>query len=55
MKSAIDEIHAYWFGELDETGHAQPGRHSLWFKASAETEADCRRRLRALVQRAVAG
>ncbi len=55
MKSAIDEIHAYWFGELDETGHAPPGRHSLWFKASAETDADCRRRFGKLVQRAVAG
>lgn len=55
MQSAIDEIHAYWFGELDETGLAAPDRHALWFKQSDETDTQCRQRFGPLVERAIAG
>lgn len=55
MQAAIDEIHAYWFGELDEMGLAAPERHALWFTPSSRTDACCRRRFGALVGQAMAG
>ena len=55
MTTTIADIHAYWFGELDERGLAAPQRHALWFKASAQTDRDCRERFGKLVAAAVAG
>ncbi len=55
MQSAIDDIHSYWFGELDEAGLAAPERHALWFRQSDETDSRCRRRFGDLVEQALAG
>jgi uncharacterized protein (DUF924 family) len=55
VKAAIDGIHQYWFGELDEAGMAARDRHSLWFTASPETDEECRQRFDALVARAIGG
>jgi uncharacterized protein (DUF924 family) len=38
----IEEIHQFWFGELDENGFCADDRQALWFGASVETDASCR-------------
>ncbi|MCB1676179.1 MAG: DUF924 domain-containing protein [Halioglobus sp.] len=55
MSATIADIHAYWFGELDERGMASRQRYALWFKASATIDRDCRERFGELVERAIAG
>lgn len=37
----IEQIHAFWFGELDESGLCASDHHALWFGASAATDALC--------------
>jgi uncharacterized protein (DUF924 family) len=44
MMDLIEEIHEFWFGELDEQGFCAGDRQALWFGASAETDANCRAR-----------
>ena len=51
----IDDIHAFWFGELDETGMCVADRNPLWFASSAETDETCRSRFGHWVEQAVAG
>ncbi len=55
MHTAIDDIHQYWFGELDENGLAAPQRHALWFSSSPQTDREIDSRFGKLVQRAMAG
>ena len=55
MSGAIEEIHDFWFGELDEAGLAAPDRNSLWFTVSAQTDTVCRERFGDLVEAALAG
>lgn len=55
MTQDIDDIHAFWFGELDEAGMCSADRNSLWFAANPEADASCRRRFGALVEQAIAG
>jgi uncharacterized protein (DUF924 family) len=55
MSGAIEAIHDYWFGELDEAGLAAPDRHALWFTASEQTDQVCRARFGDLVEEALAG
>jgi uncharacterized protein (DUF924 family) len=55
MRTAIQDIHEYWFGPLDAAGMARPEQHQLWFSASDATDADLRRRFGALVERALDG
>ncbi len=55
MQESIEAIHDYWFGELDDAGLCREDRNALWFAASAETDAECRRRFGSLVGRALTG
>ncbi len=55
VEKAIQDIHAYWFGPLDEAGLAGAAQHKLWFGAGAATDADLRNRFGALVDNALAG
>lgn len=55
MPSTIDEIHAYWFGQLDDHGMADPGRNALWFRATAADDARCRARFAGPVAQALRG
>jgi uncharacterized protein (DUF924 family) len=55
MPAAIDAIHDYWFGELDETGMADPGRNALWFRSTPADDDHCRARFGELVQTALGG
>lgn len=55
MPAAIDEIHDYWFGELDGAGMAAPERHALWFQSSAADDERCRARFGKLVEEALDG
>jgi uncharacterized protein (DUF924 family) len=51
----IDDIHAFWFGELDENGMCVADRNPLWFTSSARTDETCRTRFGHLVEQAIAG
>jgi len=51
--AAIAAMHAYWFGELDETGMCMEDRNSLWFSVSAENDEACRRRFGHWVEQAL--
>lgn len=55
MANAIDEIHDYWFGELDDTGMADPSRDKLWFQSTEADDEFCRLRFGAKVEQALAG
>jgi len=55
ITKTIDDIHAFWFGELDETGMCVADRNPLWFASSAETDETCRVRFGRWVEQAVAG
>ncbi len=55
MPAVIDEIHQYWFGELDEAGMADPARHKLWFQSTPADDARCHARFVDQVEAAVAG
>ncbi len=55
MSGAIEEIHDFWFGELDEAGLAAADRNSLWFTVSEQTDTVCRERFGDLVDTALAG
>lgn len=55
MDPAIDDIHDFWFGELDDAGMSSPQQRQLWFKKSGDTDRTCRDRFGALVADAVAG
>jgi uncharacterized protein (DUF924 family) len=48
----IEEIHEFWFGELDEKGFCASDRQALWFGASIETDASCRARFGAALDQA---
>jgi len=51
----IEEIHDFWFGELDAQGVCKTDRHGRWFGADEETDRVCRERFGAPLDRAVAG
>ena len=55
MPQAIDAIHDYWFGELDDTGMSPPELHKLWFQSSADDDSHCASTFGPLVEDAVAG
>lgn len=55
MKEAINAIHQYWFGPLDQAGFAAPRQNRLWFRTSEETDTTLRSRFGHLVTRALAG
>ncbi|HDY83961.1 MAG: DUF924 domain-containing protein [Gammaproteobacteria bacterium] len=55
MKETIDDIHAFWFGALDENGMCAADHNPLWFTSSAQTDATCRTRFGHLVEQAIAG
>ncbi len=55
MAGDIDEVHAFWFGELDAQGMSPQARQALWFRSSAETDEQCRSRFGHLVDSAVSG
>ncbi len=55
MDSAIEDIHQFWFGELDEQGFCAPSFHSLWFKKSDATDRHCREQFGPWVERAIDG
>ena len=44
MLDDIDELHTFWFGDLDERGMSAPEQNTLWFKSSEETDQLCRER-----------
>ena len=39
MNDCIDDIHDFWFGELDQQGLCDTDRNALWFSASADGDA----------------
>lgn len=41
MHEAIDNLHDYWFGELDEAGMPRSSRNSLWFQSNTQTDSHC--------------
>ena len=55
MIPAIERIHAYWFGELDESGMPEASRHELWFRSTPENDRYCREEFGTLVAQATAG
>ncbi len=55
MHPAIDDIHDYWFGPLDDLGMAVSGREKLWFQSTPEDDEVCQIRFRMLVEEAVSG
>lgn len=55
MHPAIDDIHDYWFGPLDDTGMADPAKDKLWFQSTSEDDEVCQIRFGSLVQEALAG
>lgn len=44
MANTMEEIHNFWFGELDDAGLCATDHHSLWFGASEQTDETCRTR-----------
>jgi uncharacterized protein (DUF924 family) len=44
MTDTIEDIHDFWFGELDETGVCATDRSALWFGANDATDEACRER-----------
>ena len=55
MHPAIDDIHDYWFGPLDDAGMAEPAKDKLWFQSTPEDDEVCRTRFGPLVREAVNG
>lgn len=55
MADTIEDIHCFWFGELDENGLCTNERNALWFGADDETDATCRLRFGASLQLGLAG
>jgi uncharacterized protein (DUF924 family) len=55
MDPAIDDIHRFWFGELDDNGLCAPQQRRLWFRKSDDTDRLCREQFGMLVDHAVAG
>ncbi|MCB1687057.1 MAG: DUF924 domain-containing protein [Halioglobus sp.] len=55
MQDTIEAIHTFWFGELDGSGLSKTDMHSLWFGASAETDAFCREQFGASLALALQG
>ena len=55
MHPAIDDIHDYWFGPLDDTGMANAIKEKLWFQSTNEDDEVCQIRFGPLVQEAIAG
>ena len=42
MTDIIEDIHNFWFGELDENGLCTTDRNGLWFGADDKTDETCR-------------
>lgn len=55
MHPAIDDIHQYWFGPLDDAGMSNTSQQKLWFQSTAEDDEVCQIRFAPLVADAVAG
>ena len=55
MVETIEEIHDFWFGELDEKGLCTSERNALWFGANEETDETCRIQFGAALSEAVQG
>lgn len=55
MHPAIDDIHLYWFGPLDDAGMADAAKDKLWFQSTPEDDEVCQIRFGQLVKEAVAG
>lgn len=49
----IDEIHAYWFGDLREDADYFAERSALWFGGAAKTDAEIELRFGAALDRAI--
>lgn len=55
MTDAIEDIHEFWFGELDRDGMTVQDRNSLWFGADDKTDETCRARFGAALTLALQG
>lgn len=55
MTDPIEDIHDFWFGELDENGMPDPQRDRLWFTKRATTDAAITERYAPLLEQAQAG
>lgn len=55
MDPAIDDIHQFWFGDLDATGMCAPEKSQLWFRKSVDTDQLCRQRFGDRVEVALGG
>ena len=55
MADTIEEVHDFWFGELDDDGLCVTNRHGRWFGADEETDRVCRERFGAALDQALAG
>jgi len=55
MDPAIDNIHQFWFGDLDATGMCAQEKSQLWFRKSDDTDRLCRQRFGDRVELALGG
>lgn len=55
MASDIDELHSFWFGQLDTQGMSPQAQQARWFKSSEDTDEHCRRHFGDRVREAIDG
>jgi uncharacterized protein (DUF924 family) len=55
MTDTIEDIHDFWFGELDENGRCITDRNGRWFGADDETDGACSIRFGASLTQALEG
>lgn len=55
MQDEIEDIHRFWFADLDEQGMSPPEQQAMWFKSSEETDQLCRQHFGRLVDAALDG
>lgn len=55
MADPTEEIHDFWFGELDDAGLCKTDRNRRWFGSDEQTDRACRERFGALLDQALAG
>ncbi|TGD75755.1 DUF924 domain-containing protein [Mangrovimicrobium sediminis] len=51
----MEALHAFWFGELDESGMSPPAQRRNWFAGGETFDRACRERFGTLTGEAVAG
>jgi uncharacterized protein (DUF924 family) len=55
MTKAIEAVHEFWFGPLNDAGLCSEAQNKLWFSKSDKTDRICRGRFSDSVEQAIAG